>query len=65
MHNEEIHDFHSLSNITRAITRSRMGWSGYVARIGEKKMHTEFWLENLNEGDRLKVLEVNGRRLLT
>lgn len=54
LHNKEIHDFHFLSNITRATTLRRMGWAGYVARIGEKEMHTEFWLENLNERDRLK-----------
>jgi hypothetical protein len=31
-----------------------MGWAGHVAHIGEKEMHTEFWLEDLNERDRLK-----------
>ena len=38
----------------RATTWRRMGWAGYVAHIGEKEMHTEFWLENLNYRDRLK-----------
>lgn len=47
LHNKDIHDFYSLLNITRATTWRRMGWAGYVARIGEKETHTEFWLENL------------------
>ena len=35
-HIEQLHDRYSLPNIIRAI-RSRMGWVGHVARIGERR----------------------------
>jgi hypothetical protein len=35
LHNEELHDLYSSSNIVRAIKSIRMRWSGHVARMGE------------------------------
>jgi hypothetical protein len=37
LHNEELHDLYSSSNIIRIIKSRRMRWSGHVARMGEKR----------------------------
>jgi hypothetical protein len=37
MHNEELHELYSSPSIIRIMKSKRMRWSGYVARIGEKK----------------------------
>jgi hypothetical protein len=34
LHNEELNDLYSLSNIVRVV-KSRMRWAGHVARMGE------------------------------
>jgi hypothetical protein len=40
LHNEELNDLHSLSNIVRVVKSRRMRWAGHVARIGEERgMH--------------------------
>jgi hypothetical protein len=33
LHNEELHNLYSSSNIIRMIKSRRMGWSGHVARL--------------------------------
>jgi hypothetical protein len=35
LHNEELHDLYSSSNIVRVIKSRRMRWAGHVARRGE------------------------------
>jgi hypothetical protein len=37
LHNEELHDFYSSSNIIRIMKPRKMGWAVTVARIGEKR----------------------------
>jgi hypothetical protein len=37
MHNEELHDLYSSPSIIRIIKLRRMGWTGHVARMGEKR----------------------------
>jgi hypothetical protein len=37
MHNDELHNFYSLSNIIRMIKTRRMEWAGYLARMGIKR----------------------------
>ena len=37
VHNEELNDLYSLSNIVRVIKSREMMWTGHVARIGEKR----------------------------
>jgi hypothetical protein len=35
--NEKLHNLYSSPNIIRMIKSRRMGWAGYVARMGEKR----------------------------
>jgi hypothetical protein len=37
LHNEKLHDLYSSPSIIRIMKSRRMAWSGYVARLGEKK----------------------------
>jgi hypothetical protein len=59
LHNDELNDLYSSSNIFRAIKSRRMRWVGHVARMGE--MHTGFWWGNLREKAHLENQGVNGR----
>jgi hypothetical protein len=35
LHNEELNDLYSLSNIVRVVKSRRMRWAGHVARMGD------------------------------
>jgi hypothetical protein len=37
LHNEEVNDLYSSSNIVRVIKSRRMRWAGHVARMGEER----------------------------
>jgi hypothetical protein len=37
LHNDELHDLYSSTNIVRVIKSRRMRWAGHVARMGEEK----------------------------
>ena len=37
LHNEELNDLYSSSNIVRVIKSRRMRWAGHVARMGERR----------------------------
>jgi hypothetical protein len=37
LHNEELHNLYSSSNIIRIMKSRRMRWAGHVARMGEKR----------------------------
>ena len=37
LHNEELNDLYSLSNIVRVVKSRRMRWAGHVAHIGEDR----------------------------
>jgi hypothetical protein len=37
LHNEELNDLYSLSNIVQEVKWRRMGWKGHVARMGEER----------------------------
>jgi hypothetical protein len=50
LHNEELHDLYSSPNIVRVI-KSRMRWTGHVARMGRGEACTGFWWGNLMERD--------------
>ena len=52
LHNEWLNDLYCLLNIIRVI-KSRMRWTGHVARMRESNVHTGFWWGNLREIDYL------------
>jgi hypothetical protein len=41
-----------------------MRWAGHVARMGEGRMHIEYWRESRKEGDHLEDLDVGGWTVL-
>jgi hypothetical protein len=43
LHDEELYNVYSSSNITRVIKSRRMRWLGHVARMGRIQVHTGFW----------------------
>ena len=63
LHNEELNDLHSSSDIVRVIKSRRMRWAGHVARMG-RETYTGFWWGNLMERDHLGDPVVDGRIIL-
>jgi hypothetical protein len=61
MHNEELHKFFASSNIIRVIKSRKIIWAGYVSRMGEMRMNSKFWPENLKGVDHSEYLEADGR----
>jgi hypothetical protein len=63
LHNEELNDLFSSPSIVWVI-KSRIRWTGHVARMGEGEVYTGFWWETLRERDHLGDTGVNGRLIL-
>jgi len=42
LHNKDLSDLYSLTNIVRMIKLRRMRWAGHVARMRETEMYTRF-----------------------
>jgi hypothetical protein len=61
LHNEELHDLYSSSNIIRMINSRGIGWAKHVARMREKR---GLGGENLRERYHLEDLGVDGRIIL-
>jgi len=61
LHNEELNDLYTSPNIVRVIKSRRMRLAGHVARMGERRGFTGFWLENLRERGHLGDPGVDGR----
>ena len=64
LHNEELSDLHSSSNIVWVIKSRRLRWAGYVARMGIGDAYTTFWLGNLRVRDHLGDLGIDRRIIL-
>ena len=60
LHNEELNDLYSSSNIVRVIKWRRMRWAGHVARMGEERGCIGSWWGNRREGDHWGDLGVDG-----
>jgi len=59
LHNEKLNDLYSSLNIV-CVIKSRMQWTGYVARMG-RGAYTGFWWGSLRERDHLRDPDVDGR----
>ena len=42
LHNEELNDLYSSTNVIEVIKSRRMRWAGHVARMGRGEVHTGF-----------------------
>jgi hypothetical protein len=51
LHNEELRNLYSSSNIIRMIKSRSMRWERHVARMGRRGMHIGYWLESQKERD--------------
>jgi hypothetical protein len=47
VYNDELHNLFSSPYIVRVIKSRRIGWDGYVARMGREETFTGFWLGGL------------------
>jgi hypothetical protein len=59
--NDELHSQYSSPNIVRVIKAVRMRWAGHVARMGEGRVFTGFWLGDPKRRDHWEDLGVGGR----
>jgi hypothetical protein len=64
LHNEELHDLYSSTNIVRAIISRKIGWAGHVARMGREESYAGLCWENLREKDYYGDPGIDGRIIL-
>jgi len=64
LHNEELNDLYSSSNICRMIKSRRMRLAGHLARIEQRRGLYRFWWGNLGERDHLGDPGVDGKIIL-
>jgi len=60
LHNEELNDLYSSTNIVRVIKSRRMRWAGHVTRMVEERGCIGSWWGNRRERDRLVELGIDG-----
>jgi hypothetical protein len=51
LHNEELHNLYSSSNIIRMMKSRRMRCAEHVARMGRRGMHIGYWWGSQKERD--------------
>jgi len=63
LHNEELHDLYAFPYVIKVNESKSMIWTEQVrvACMGNMKMHTKCWSENLNRRDHLEDI---GRRVI-
>ena len=64
-HNEELNYLYSSPNIVRVIKSRRMRWTGYIARMSERRGVYRVLVRNLRERDHLEDQGVDVRILLS
>jgi hypothetical protein len=60
LHNEEIHNLYSSSDIIRKIKSRRITWAGHVACMRDERKCTRFWGESPKERRHSKDQGVGG-----
>jgi hypothetical protein len=61
LHNDALYSLYSSPNIVRVIKSRRMRWAGHLARMGEGRGFTGFWLGGPNLRDHWEDLGVGVR----
>jgi hypothetical protein len=64
LHNEELNDLYSPSNIFRVIKSRRMRWEGRIACMGESRVVYSVLVGKLRERDQLEDPGVDGSVIL-
>jgi len=60
LHNEELNDLYSSSNILQGIKSRRMRWAGHMARMGEEWWVYRVLVGNRSERDHWGDLDIDG-----
>jgi hypothetical protein len=60
LHNEELHNMYSSSNIIRIIKSMWIRWAWRVARMVRRGMHIGYWWESQKVRDHWEDLDVGG-----
>ena len=63
LHNAELNDMYSSSNIVRVIKSRRMRLAWHLARMGKGEAYTGFWWGNLRGRQDLEDLGVDGKTI--
>jgi hypothetical protein len=63
LHNEELNDLYSSTNVITVIRLRRMRWVGHVACMADRR-GSGFWWGNMSERDYLEDPDVDGRIIL-
>jgi hypothetical protein len=64
LHNDELNDLYSSPNIVHVIKSRRVGWTGHVARMGERTGIYRVWMGKPEEEDHLEDSGVDGSTIL-
>jgi hypothetical protein len=64
LHNEKLHNFYTSPDISKVIKSRRIRWEIHVARMGEMRNASIFWLENLMGRYKSKDLGIDGKIIL-
>jgi hypothetical protein len=64
LHNEELRNLHSSSNIIRMITSRKMRWAGHVAHVGGVRNSYIILVGNLKGRNHLEGLDVDRKIIL-
>jgi hypothetical protein len=64
LHNEELYDLYTQTNIIRVIKPKIKRWASHVAHMGREGVCKGFWWGNLRQRDHLEGPGLDGRKIL-